>query len=129
MRWRELRSLSVMWAACLLGAGLVVGIFRVVSETGLADWWYGQDWYADHAHPEVVVEMRDFAFSPRTITVFAGTTVRWVNQGQVPYTVTADDGSFDSGQVGPGGTFSRPGRYPYYCQLHGGRGVWEWPEK
>lgn len=75
---------------------------------------------------QVVVEMRNNGFSPAVITVRAGTLVVWVNRDPVAHTVTADDGGFNSGWVGPGGSFSlefdRPGRYPYYCIPHGGPG-------
>jgi plastocyanin len=75
---------------------------------------------------QVVVEMRNNGFSPAVITVGAGTLVVWVNRDPVAHTVTADDGGFNSGWVGPGGSFSlefdRPGRYPYYCIPHGGPG-------
>jgi hypothetical protein len=40
--------------------------------------------------------------------------------------VTADDGSFDSGEMGQGDTYSRTfqqsGSYPYYCTFHGAPG-------
>jgi plastocyanin len=75
---------------------------------------------------QVVVEMRNNGFSPAVITVRAGTLVVWVNRDPVAHTVTADDGGFNSGWIGPGGSFSlefdRPGRYPYYCIPHGGPG-------
>ncbi len=74
----------------------------------------------------ITVEMRNIAFNPRTITITPGTTVVWVNQDPVAHTVTADDGSFDSGLIQPGGsyqrTFQQPGTYPYYCRPHGGPG-------
>lgn len=68
----------------------------------------------------------DNAFSPQELHIKAGQTVTWVNNGQASHTVTADDNSFDSGLFGPGAQyshkFSQPGRYPYYCTLHGGPG-------
>jgi hypothetical protein len=52
--------------------------------------------------------------------------VVWTQEGQLPHTVTADDGSFDSGEMGQGDTYSRtfqqPGSYPYYCTFHGAPG-------
>src|SRR5689334_2484604 len=47
------------------------------------------------------VEAVNFQFQPQTITVPAGTTITWTNNGTVPHTVTADDGSFDSGTLQP----------------------------
>jgi len=61
-------------------------------------------------------------FKPKTINVTPGTTVRWVNRGQEKHTVTARDGSFDSGEIAPGAsftfTFQRPGTIEYVCRPH-----------
>jgi plastocyanin len=69
------------------------------------------------------IRLVDFAFDPSTITVTAGTTVTWVNAGAALHTVTATDGSWDSGLVrAGGGTFVRrfptPGTFTYLCSLH-----------
>ncbi len=68
------------------------------------------------------VSVIDFAFDPGTITVPAGTTVTWTNNGNRPHTVTADDGSFDSGRLDPGEqfsqTFAQPGSFTYHCGFH-----------
>lgn len=43
----------------------------------------------------VVIEVRDNSFSPRTVTISPGDTVRWVLRGsQTDHNVTARDGSF-----------------------------------
>lgn len=71
------------------------------------------------------VDAKDFVFAPKCVTVKAGDTVTWNFVGATPHTVTADDGSYDSGQKTTG-TFQRKynaaGTYPYYCTLHGGKG-------
>src|SRR5215469_16116539 len=68
----------------------------------------------------------DNTFSPKELHIKPGQTVTWVNNGQSPHTVTADDKSFDSGIFASGAqythTFIKPGKYPYYCTLHGGPG-------
>ena len=70
------------------------------------------------------VAIKDYAFTPATLTVPAGTTVTWTNNDPVPHTATAGDGSFDSGNLNPGQsfafTFATPGSYPYVCQYHAG---------
>jgi plastocyanin len=72
------------------------------------------------------VSMTDNEFTPVTLHIKPGQTVTWVNNGQTGHTVTADDGSFDSQTFQPGAeythTFTTPGRYPYYCVLHGAAG-------
>lgn len=69
---------------------------------------------------EVVIS--DFAFGPQTLTVDVGTTVTWTNEDAVVHTVTADDGSFDSGNLSTGDTFSQTfdtaGTYSYHCTPH-----------
>jgi plastocyanin len=66
--------------------------------------------------------VEDFVFRPTRIEVTAGSTVLWTNGGQVVHTVTAEDGSFDSGEIQPGEnrsiTFARPGTYSYHCTPH-----------
>jgi plastocyanin len=68
------------------------------------------------------VQVVDFAFNPGSVDVVAGTTITWVNSGAALHTVTAGDGSFDSGLISAGGRYSRrfasPGTYPYLCGLH-----------
>ena len=63
-------------------------------------------------------------YSPTSITVVIGVnnTVTWINNDAAPHTVTANDGSFDSGIFNPGQswtyTFTTPGTYTYHCTLH-----------
>ena len=68
-----------------------------------------------------------FDFAPKELVVAPGTTVVWTNLDSVAHTVTADDGSFDSGDFGRGETYSltftAPGRYQYYCIPHGMPGM------
>jgi plastocyanin len=61
-------------------------------------------------------------FRPARLVVEAGTTVMWTNGGQVVHTVTAEDGSFDSGAIESGARreirFARPGSYAFHCTPH-----------
>ena len=63
-------------------------------------------------------------YSPSTITVEIGVnnTVTWVNDDNAAHTVTATDGSFNSGNMNPGQswtyTFTAAGTYEYYCSYH-----------
>jgi hypothetical protein len=67
-------------------------------------------------------------FDPKTITVNMGDTVAWKIDGQNEHTVTADDGSFDSGDLKTGEktsfsfTFAKAGTFAYHCKYHGGPG-------
>jgi plastocyanin len=66
--------------------------------------------------------VQDFLFQPARLEIAAGTTVVWTNNGQTMHTVTAEDGSFDSGPIETGQrgsiTFSRAGTFPFHCTPH-----------
>ena len=54
---------------------------------------------------DATVKITDSAYDPATVTVTAGSVVTWNNTGAKAHTVTADDGSFDSGNLDPGQAF------------------------
>lgn len=64
------------------------------------------------------------AFAPSQLDVLPGEVVQWSNVSDRRHTVTADDGSFDSGDVFGGDTFAQtyltPGAFPYHCRVHAG---------
>ncbi len=62
-------------------------------------------------------------FAPSSVTLVAGVnnTVTFVNQDSVIHTVTADDGSFNSGDIQPGQSWTHTfavGTYTYHCIYH-----------
>ena len=69
---------------------------------------------------EVAVQFS--AYGPSQLDVLPGKTVKWSNVSQRTHTVTSDTGVFDSGHLGPGGTFdfkfNQPGRYQYHCTIN-----------
>jgi plastocyanin len=69
----------------------------------------------------VIVTIRDFAFDPANITIWTGTTVVWVNEGQVAHTATSA-GAFDTGLIQPRArasyTFRQAGEHAYLCTPH-----------
>lgn len=82
----------------------------------------------------IAVAIQDFSFSPASVTISAGTTIRWTNAGPSAHTTTSDDGAWASATLGApqggdgygggsaGGTFdfkfTQAGTYPYHCSLH-----------
>jgi len=78
--------------------------------------------YTTPSSATVTIGAYDNYFQPGNFQIAEGTQVRWVNNGQHIHTVTADDGSWDSGDLTPGAafvkTFDRPGTYYYYCRHH-----------
>lgn len=67
--------------------------------------------------------MEDSCFDGVAHFAEVGETVTVRNEGRIPHTVTAVDGSFDSGVLNAGETFevtvSEPGAIRVYCTLHG----------
>ena len=62
-------------------------------------------------------------YSINELMIPVGTTVTWTNADPgIVHTVTAVDGSFDSGNIADGGTFSytfdSPGTFEYFCAPH-----------
>jgi plastocyanin len=71
----------------------------------------------------VSIQVQDYQFSPKAATANVGDTVTWTNAGAVAHTITAGDGSWDSGNFDPGKsyshTFTAAGTVSYYCRYHG----------
>ena len=74
------------------------------------------------APAEVEVKIAGFAFEPASVTVKAGTTIKWINEDSASHTVAADDGSWDSGSLAKGQSFSKDftqaGTFTYLCTIH-----------
>lgn len=72
----------------------------------------------------VAVKIDNFAFQPKELEIAAGTTVTWTNVDDVPHTATSKDDpqTFDSQALDTDEkfsfTFTKPGKYPYYCKVH-----------
>jgi plastocyanin len=83
---------------------------------------YGDQDRAQYGASPPTVILRGTAFSPSRLTAKVGQDVVWSwNDDGVAHTVTADDGSFDSGRMTTGTfrhTFDRPGEFTYHCQIH-----------
>jgi plastocyanin len=81
------------------------------------------------------VTIKDFTFSPETVTVKVGSSVQWVNNGPSAHHVLSDDMVFDAGNLsGPSGSdpygygdtkgqtftfkFDNAGTFNYHCANH-----------
>jgi plastocyanin len=71
---------------------------------------------------DVPVSIVDMVYAPATVEVTAGTTVHWTNDDSVIHTVTARDGSLNSGIMQTGAefnlTFDEAGTFDYFCAVH-----------
>ena len=65
-------------------------------------------------------------YQPRDLIIPQTMMLIWTNVDEGPHTVTADDRSFDSGLLAPGGsfsqTFTKVGKHGYHCEVHGAPG-------
>jgi plastocyanin len=68
------------------------------------------------------VEIRDNEFAIQRLVIRPGTTVVWVNQGNVPHTSTSDSNAWSSPLLSRGESYSRVfnevGEFPYFCTPH-----------
>jgi plastocyanin/uncharacterized membrane protein YozB (DUF420 family) len=117
-----LTELTLWWLVIVLGLGTYyfwyirtapVKPAATVSET------------SKPADAKVTVNISNFQFEPKELTIKVGTTVEWTDEtGR--HTVEADDDSFKSEMLQAGGKFEHkfdtPGTVPYFCGLHGDKG-------
>lgn len=68
------------------------------------------------------IKIDNFSFSPNTVTVPVGSTVRWTNHDDVPHNVVNEDKSLKSKTMDTDEnfsyTFTKAGTYTYYCSIH-----------
>ena len=117
-------------AVPIVSAALTIALFTPVQRNSLAAS------YGHHkappttatTNPDVAatatVQIDNFSFKPKELTIRAGTTVTWVNNDDVPHTATAegDNPLFDSKALDTDDkysfTFTQAGTYHYYCKVH-----------
>jgi len=95
----------------LLLIGLTVMASLVLASLGKA---------ATPAGPQFLI--KDFMFTPMSVTVKAGDTVTWANKDDEPHTVVSDNGLFRSAALDTDEVFSfkfdKPGTYRFTCSIH-----------
>jgi amicyanin len=82
--------------------------------------------YAQDQASSQAVKIDNFSFSPATLTIPAGTTVKWTNHDDIPHNVVAPEQngakSFKSPVLDTDEEFSykfdKPGTYSYFCAIH-----------
>lgn len=116
-----------MYRKLMLGACLAAVVLFVPS-TGLAAGALPSQAAANTVQATETAGGSTFVFEPATITIKVGDTITFDNTGQAPHTATADDGSFDSGNLDAGAKFTTkpfttPGTIPYSCTYHKALGM------
>jgi plastocyanin len=71
---------------------------------------------------QVNVEIADFDFSPRVLTVQSGVAITWANRDSAPHDATDEAGAWGTGTLKQGESativFDFPGEYEYLCTIH-----------
>jgi plastocyanin len=72
---------------------------------------------------ETKIEIKDFAFSPQTITVKSGEKITWINRDEEPHTIVSVEKQFKKSRALDTDeqftvTAGAPGTYSYYCSVH-----------
>jgi plastocyanin len=114
---RHLRSRRTA-AVVVLGVALAVAACSSGSTPSSSSGSAGGDTGGSHT-----ITIKNFAFSPGTLTVTAGTRVTVTNSDQVAHTLTGKTGGFATGDIAAGQsqTFTAPkspGTYSYFCSIH-----------
>jgi plastocyanin len=70
-----------------------------------------------------VITIKDFAFSPTPLKAKPGATITIKNADTTTHTFTADDNSFDAGDIASGGSATvtlpnKAGTVKYHCNIH-----------
>jgi len=131
-RVRSVLTLAVVMAVATIALAAGPAVAQTYGEPAAPTAPPSHQEASQHHHPAtgvhglrggvVEVAIWDFFFDPARLSVAPGTTVVWVNMGAHPHTVSAFDGSFDSGVLMPGDafaiTFGGSGTVWYFCKIH-----------
>ena len=97
-----------------LALGFAIGVPAVLSSASAAT--------AASPDGSVTVDISQFAYGPKDLTVAPGTRIVWTNHDQAPHTVTARDKSFGSKGLDTDDrfehTFTTEGDFTYLCTVH-----------
>ena len=78
--------------------------------------------FAGVAPATLGIDISQFAFEPKDVTVAPGTTIIWTNHDESPHTVTSEHKTFSSRALDTDDTyeytFNHEGDFDYYCVVH-----------
>ncbi len=113
----------------IINAGILVAmVIAIIAFGGCKDSLTNSSGYQNNPTPPSktpppnTITISGFAFSPSSLTITKGTIVTFKNNDGVIHTATSNDGSWNTGDIGSGGsktiTFSNAGVFGYYCARH-----------
>jgi plastocyanin len=117
-----LAAASVAFAGGTVWAQDTSGSSMPMHDKSMSDKSVSSDATPKTASKAYDVEIKDFAFSPTTITVPVGAKITWVNKDEEPHTVVSTNDAFKSRALDTDEqfsfTFAKPGTYKYFCSVH-----------
>jgi plastocyanin len=89
----------------------------------VAAWGDGPAGGAASVSRKNTIEIKDFMFSPQTLTVKAGEKITWINRDDEPHTVVSVGKKFQKSSALDTDqeftiTADKPGHYEYFCSVH-----------
>lgn len=117
---RRARLHARLIAPVAVFAALCLGNPTVAASAGTGDAAGGN---GGNGGPTYRIEIHDFAFSPKELTVPVGAHIVWTNRDDEPHTVVSAAGAFKPSQaLDTDDSFSavldKPGTYAYFCGIH-----------
>jgi plastocyanin len=110
--WRQRRI--GLFCGGIAVAGIAATIIPAIGTSGVTA-------LAAAAHTSTV-EISNFAFAPKNLTLSAGTTVTWKNADDSPHRIADVNGAYASAALDTDDSFSHtfaaPGVYKYFCSIH-----------
>ncbi|MGG1946401.1 cupredoxin family copper-binding protein [Trinickia sp. NRRL B-1857] len=111
-----LRALACAPIAALAATALVHPVAALAASNGTGD-------ASGKNGATYRIEIHDFAFTPKELTVPAGARIVWVNRDDEPHTVVSAAGAFKPSQaLDTDDSFTtvldKPGTYAYFCGIH-----------
>jgi plastocyanin len=99
-----------------------IAVAAALSLLLIASAWRARMVYAQETAATSEVDIDNFSFTPKDLTITKGTQVTWVNKDDVPHTVVSVDRKFKSRALDTDEkfsfTFQDAGTYAYFCSVH-----------
>ncbi len=114
--------ISITLLICLIGAAVAVGALFLPPRDLASPSQPAPATALTAASGPAEVSIESFTFTA-TSALRPGQIVVVTNNDSVPHTLTADDGSFDTGLLQPGAQASitvpgQPGEFTFFCEVH-----------